>query len=324
MSVVAGKDVLVTGGETPLGSAIAAGLSDASDFDRVWCAHAAGASGVPPDSKRLRHVLLETAHPRSVRDVLLGEDLRNVRVLVHVPSPVVARDRRPDDVSPMVATTQLLLLAAEQHPHIARVVMLSSADVYRIESSEPMLIDEDHPLELSPKAAAAVRERVEADLVACARIGVSRLHVAVLRCSEILAPGVGGKLLDYLSSRVCLRPLGFDPMLNVLSLDDATAAVRLAAASSEPGVFNVPGADTLPLSELIHETGRLDVPVPGPALSSLYALRAVVTPFRFHYEPQRKLFHLGAILDGRRAQCVLGYSPAHRIDLRGLFRPRTT
>jgi len=267
----------------------------------------------------MMHRTADTTRSRDVRDLLFANDARDVRVLIHVPSHPGTRDRARSEIAPIVAATQLLLTTAEEHPRIERVVMVSSADVYRIDSSEPTLIDEDHPLELGASAVPAVRERVETDLVACARIGVSRLQVAVLRCAEILAPGTRGQLFDYLSSRLCLRPLGYDPMLNVLSLADAAEAIRLAAASSKHGVFNVPGADTLPLSDLIHGVGRLGLAVPGPLLSSLYALRAATTAFRFRYAAERKLFHYGAILDGRKARRVLGYEPAHPLDLPALF-----
>jgi UDP-glucose 4-epimerase len=234
-------------------------------------------------------------------------------VLVHVPAWGRARP---------AAETRLWLLDAEEHAGIERAVVLSAADVYRIQASEPTLIDEDHPLELSANAPPALRERVESDVIACARFGVSRLPIAVLRCAELLAPGSGGQLFDYLGSRVCFRPLGYDPMLNVLSLPDVAEAVRLAALSREPGVFNVPGADTLPLSELIHAVGRLGVAVPGPALGPLYGLRAAATAFRFRYAPERRLFHYGAILDGGRAERALGYTPRHRIALGALFSGR--
>ena len=38
----------------------------------------------------------------------------------------------------------------------------------------------------------------------------------------------GSQLHDYLQSRVCLRPMGFDPMLNVLSVDDAVRAIPVS------------------------------------------------------------------------------------------------
>ena len=153
-----------------------------------------------------------------------------------------------------------------------------------------------------------MRDRVEADLTACAHLG-GPLRIAVLRCAEILAPGTGSQLWDYLQSRVCLRPLGFDPMINVLGLEDAAAAVIAALHAPATGVFNIPGRDTLPLSAAITESGRADLPVPGPLMSPLYGLRRWFAGFEFRYDMNLHKFHFGGVLDGTRARRELGFTP---------------
>ena len=40
------------------------------------------------------------------------------------------------------------------------------------------------------------------------------LDILVLRMAEVLAPGTGSQMYDYLQSKICFRPIGFDPMLN--------------------------------------------------------------------------------------------------------------
>ena len=170
------------------------------------------------------------------------------------------------------------------------------------------MLDEDDPLDFDPGSPQWVRDRVEADLTVCAHFG-GRLKIAVLRCAELLAPDSGSQLWDYLSSRVCLRPLGFDPMLDVLSLDDAAAAFVAAAQHAQSGVFNIPGADRLPLSRAIAESLRLDIAVPGPLMSPLYRLRRMVADFDFRYDLNVRRFHLGGVLDGRRAHEAFGYVP---------------
>jgi len=142
---------------------------------------------------------------------------------------------------------------------------------------------------------------------------MSPVSIVVLRCAEVLAPGSGSQLWDYLQSRVCLRPLGFDPMINVLSVADAARAIRLAAAGAGHGVYNVPGADTLPLSRIIARWGRRDVPVPGPLLAPLYRLRTWSVGFEFRYDLNLRRFHFGGVVDGTRARRELGYEPRHPI-----------
>jgi UDP-glucose 4-epimerase len=204
-----------------------------------------------------------------------------------------------------VESTRLVLRLAERHPTIRRVVLVRSASVYRLDPDEPDLIREDQAL-LSRGAAPWLRERVEADLLDCARMGMSPVRIAVLRCAEILAPG--SQLWDYLKSRVCLRPMGFDPMLNVLSIEDAVLAILRALRRGAEGVFNIPGKETLPLSEAIRRAGRRDLPVPGFLLGPLYACaRRSSAPTSSTRSTTAG--STTAIVDGHRAHEALGTLP---------------
>jgi UDP-glucose 4-epimerase len=208
-----------------------------------------------------------------------------------------------------VESTRHLLAIAEEEPQITRFVLRSSHEVYRLERDSPTLLDETQPLELSARTPQAARNHAEADLMVCARMGVSRLRIAVLRCADVLAPHVSSQLHDYLSSSVCIRPLGYDPMVNVLSLSDAARALQLAATSGAVGIYNIPGKDSLPLSELIHRAGRIGFALPGPLLTPLYDLRAHLTRLRFSYSADRSRFHHGVILDGSKACAELAFRP---------------
>jgi UDP-glucose 4-epimerase len=128
---------------------------------------------------------------------------------------------------------------------------------------------------------------------------------------------MGSQLYDYLASRVCLRPLGFDPMLNLITIEDAVRALVLALDKPANGIFNIPGADTLPLRRAIRLWGRTGLALPGPLLAPLYAVRASALSMEFRYDMNHRRFHFSAILDGRRARDVLGYAPEHPIDWPG-------
>lgn len=253
----------------------------------------------------IRYVEADLTHSRHRRSLLFGEALQaGVSAVVH--GPVQRRDGRR--IHCEADAVRELLHLCERHPTVRRFVYRSSADVYRIRAHDPALIDDEHPLEASPLAPAWLRDRVEADLAACGRVGVSPLRLAVLRCAEVI--GNGGQLRAWLDSEPCLRPLGFDPMVNVLSASDCVRAIALAAESDACGVFNVPGADTLPLSELAARAGRLSVAVPGFALRAVYALRGALRETRFDYRANARRFHFGGVLSGDRARKVLGYEPA--------------
>jgi UDP-glucose 4-epimerase len=186
--------------------------------------------------------------------------------------------------------------------------------VYQVQPDLPVLIAEDHPLNLSQNAPQFVRDRVEADLHACVQMGLSKLQIVVLRCAEVLAPGTGSQLFDYLESPICFRPMGFDPMLNVLSLKDAVRALELATRAPEQGVYNIPGSDTLPLSECIRKWGRISLPIPGAWMTPLYRWRRRWRGHDFSYGMNRRRFHYSGVLDGRRARDLFGYLPTFPVD----------
>ena len=308
-------NVLVTGATTPLGHAIIAALLASPDVGHVL---AVGAEpwgpGLPSSGDRFAYERVDLTRERSVHDLLYGTARdRGIDSVLHGVLHQAVRDRGERVHAINVESTRMLVRACERHPAIRRFVLRSGAEVYATRPEEPNLIDEDHRLVFDPAAPQWLRDRVEADVLTCAQIGAGPLSIAVLRCAEVLAEGVGSQLWDYLGSRVCMRPLGFDPMINVLSIDDAVAATVRALASDAHGVFNIPGFDTLPLSRLIARWDRLDVPVPGPLLAPLYWLRTRTVGFEFRYDLNLGRFHLGGVLDGARARTVLGYQPSHAV-----------
>ncbi len=296
--------VLITGATQPLGAHILCQLHNAG----IGPLLAVGREQAPPLPEGVRYEQVDLSRGRNVRSLLYGpcQDL-GVRTVVNL-----AFHRDPDAPRAHklhVDATRLMLRLAEDHPTVERFIHRSSAEVYAARIDRPDLLREDHPLELSPSAPAWIRQRVEADVTVCTRMGMSGLGVVSLRCSEILAPDMGSQIYDYLQSRVCLRPLGFDPILNLLSLEDAARAFVLAIRSEDSGVFNIPGADTLPLSWATRKWGRDSVGVPGPLIGPLYRLRRRTIGRRFRYDLNQWRFHFNGVLDGTRAAEVLGYRP---------------
>lgn len=310
------RRVLVTGATTPIGRTLIARLLSEEGTESVL---AVGAEADPlpfglQGSTRYHYRQIDLTRTRDLHDLLFLDAKRlGIDVVVHNALHRSAHHEGPRVHALNVECTRELLAMAERHPTIRRFVFRSASAVYRIDPRRSTLLSEDDPLELEPNAPQKVRDRVEADLTVCTRMGMSELELVVLRCAEILAPGVGSQLWDYLGSRVCFRPMGFDPMLNLLSLEDLSRALSLAVAGEGSGVFNVPGADVLPLSHAVELWGRVGIPVPGPALAPLYRLRARALGRDFRYDLNHRRFHWSAVLDGRRARDRLGYEPRYPI-----------
>ncbi len=312
--------VLVTGATTPQGVEVVEQLLADPSVEHVL------AVGIEPDAvpaicrrPRFSYQAVDLTRARAVRSLLFGPARElGIDTVIHGAVHRSCRATGPGAHALNVEVARELLLESERHPSIRRFVHCSSGDVYSIRVAEPSLLDEDVALEHDPAAPQWVRDRVEADLTVCSYIGRSSLSIAVLRCAEVLAEETGSQLWDYLQSRVCFRPLGFDPMINFLTAEDYGRAVTLAAASSATGVFNIAGADTLPLSSIIHRMGRRSVAIPGPLIAPLYQLRTWTIGLEFRYDLNMRRFHFGGVLDGARAARELGYRPSRRFMARDL------
>lgn len=306
--------VLVTGATTPFGRALVerllaredAGAVLAVAYERRW----PGAQ-----HPRLHYLPTDLTRSRNLRELLFGptRDL-GITGVVHSAHHRSLRTRGRRAHALNVETTREMLQLAERHPTLRRFVYMGAAEIYRVEAELPSLIREDHPIEMGPSMPQRLRDRVEADLTVCTRMGLSPLSIAVLRLSEIFAAKSGSQLADYLGSSVCYRPIGHDPMLDVISISDAVRAAELALASSARGVFNVPGADVLPLSAAIAAAGRVAIPVPAPLVGPLYTMRALAVGSEFDWTLNRDRFQWSGVLDGTRAERELGYRPEARVD----------
>lgn len=301
---------VVSGSTTPLGRRVVEALVAQGGGPVL-------AVGVEPDDEveglfptDVRWQQVDLTRPRAVRRLLYGP-VRSLGLttVIHLAAHRDAWDEGRRAHRLHVDGTRLLLRLAEEHPSLRRFVHLSTASVYRNRTDMADVLREDAPLDLSADRPQAVRDRVEADVTVCSRMGLTDLQIAVLRTAEILAPDMGSQLWDFLEARLCVRPAGFDPMTEVLSLHDATAAILAAAGSDAVGVFNVPGADVLPLSNLIALWGRTDVSLPGPLVGPAHRLWRRMSRQGFRWDLNKHRFHFNAVLDGTRAHDVLGYTP---------------
>ena len=309
--------VLVTGATTPVGERLIRSL-----VADTRVKHVLAVALEPPDQalpfshgNRLTYLSVDLSRSRKVRELLFGpaRDL-GVEVVAHLGQHRSGFDRGRRVRAYNVEALRSILDLADRHPTIRRVVLKSYAVAYKVSLELPVLVREDHPLNLSPGAPQYIRDRVEADLTACARMGLSSYETVVLRCAEALGPGTGSQLYDFLDAPVAFRPMGFDPMVNVATQEDIVRALEKATHGSGEGVFNIPGYDTLPLSEAIRKWGTPSLPMPGGFLKPAYNLRHRVTGSEFEYGLNRHRMHLGLVLDGSRAKDVLGYQPKNPVD----------
>jgi UDP-glucose 4-epimerase len=88
------------------------------------------------------------------------------------------------------------------------------------------------------------------------------VDTAVLRCCYTLGPLKQGTLASFLRGPRVPTVLGFDPLFQFMHEHDTARAIVGALSKGLRGVFNVSGPPPVPLSIIIRETGRKNLPIP--------------------------------------------------------------
>jgi UDP-glucose 4-epimerase len=190
----------------------------------------------------------------------------------------VFRKARPEAVVGMGTVTSLVMPGEERYrinlggtravfEHcraygVKHCVFVGRHTYYGAASDSPLFHTEDEP----PMALASFPELadlVAADLYAGGELWRSpELCTSVLRLCYSLGPSGHGTLGTFLRGARIPTLLGFDPLFQFMHEHDAARAIACALEKRARGVFNVVGPEPIPLSTIIHETGRRTLPLP--------------------------------------------------------------
>lgn len=191
------------------------------------------------------------------------------------------------------------LVAAAAAAGVMQLVLASSAHVYGCAAGDPAYFHEDMALAGRPSA---LEQQLQDAENAAAELRTLRpgARVAVLRLVDVAAadrPSALGRLLAL--PGVVPAVAGFDPRVQLLHPDDATAALEHATIERLDGTFNVAADGVLALSELASLLDRRPVPILPPWGTGLAAapLRRLGAPL-----PRELLALLrhGRAVDNRR------------------------
>ncbi len=207
--------------------------------------------------------------------------------------------------------TRNLLRYAHQYG-VKKFVLLSSATIYGASPLNPHSLTEDSPL-LAGVRFAGVRDLIELDMMTQSFFWKhDNIETVILRPVHIVGPSMENPMSQYLRQAHPLVPLGFDPMIQLLHEDDMVRAVERALKPGIKGIYNITGACSTPLHELLEELERSTVPVPHPILSMtlkrLWSLGlSDIPPEVVDY------LRFICTVDGSRARRELGYEPLRSV-----------
>ncbi len=318
-------NVLVTHADEPLGRRIVKLLWHDERVGRLFAVGAGPPPraferfriGAPP---RLHYERVDLARHRPVADLFRSKRLRDAAIdsVIHVPEHA-ARQNRPvvARVPGRTAEARLVLQHALESGSIGSLVALGSACVYRLAPGNANRLHESSELDLDPDVPPELRSWIDCDMLFHGEIGSARLRLVLLRVPTVVASGGYVYLRPGFEGRAGprLRAAGFDPLCALISDKDVARAAQAALHAETPGVFNVAGHETVPLSVLGRWTRRPCVPVPGPLLGGLNRVAGRLGPGRFRDLLDGPHLRYGFTLDVREAERVLGFRPRYRVGL---------
>ncbi|HEY2959289.1 MAG TPA: NAD-dependent epimerase/dehydratase family protein [Actinomycetota bacterium] len=300
---MAGRRILVTGAARSTGRRVVAALADDPSVDSVVAVDDAPA--FEPFDARVEPLRVNLGSPALLRALRETE----VDTVVHL--GVAAEPRAMGGRAAMkehnVLGTMQLLAAAYHAPELRRLVLKSTTAVYGSAPGDPALWTESMEPGTPRHGFAKDAMQVE-DYVRSFERRRPNVTVTVLRMANQVGPTVENPLTRYFALPVCPVVFGFDPRLQFLHEEDASAALlRVLLGPVAHGTYNLAGDGVVLLSQAIRIAGKPPLPIPEPLVP--YAselLRRVVD-----VSPEQVSFlQFGRAADTTAARVELGFAPS--------------
>lgn len=299
--------VLVTGVGGELGGRILARLGNNPDFDRVI-----GVDMRAPSAQVIDRMGRAEFVRADIRNPLIGQIIAssNVDTVVHAATTAhpAGPARRTSVKETNVVGTMRLLGVCQRSPVVRKLVVKSTAAVYGAGPRSPAVFNEQSPLKaVSPEGYASDAVEMEG-YVRGLRRRRPDITVTVARLTNVVGPDVDTVITRYFALPLVPTVLGFDARLQFLHASDAVSVFERATLQDKPGVFNVSGGGVLTLGQAVRRAGRIGLPMPRQAITTLRPLLAGGRSVDFSRD-QLQLLHYGRVVDTDRLNTEFGYTP---------------
>jgi UDP-glucose 4-epimerase len=210
------------------------------------------------------------------------------------------------------STTQLLRLA-ESLP-LRQFVFLSTANLYGPSANTAGILTEDTQLHGANKSP-EFRDLVSLDLMMQSFFWKKpETKTIILRPCHIVSPKLKNAPSRYLSLDTIPTILGFDPMIQLLHLDDLIKAIILSLKSHVGGIFNLCGPDVAPLSRLLKALQRPTIALPEHFLK-LFAAGTFFSRQSPFLVSEIEHLKYSCIIDDNRARTALNFKAKKSLNI---------
>ena len=245
---------------------------------------------------------------RGVEDVFRRRDLDAVIHLniMHDPRTQAAEHHAFN----IIGTQKVFNLCAEHR--VPKIIVLSSADVYGPDPSNNQFLQEDAPL-MGGQKFGMIRDLIALDMFCNTFFWRHpEIETVILRPVHIVGR-VNNAASRFLRLERPITIMGFDPMLQVIHVEDVVTAIERALTPGVRGVYNIAGPSPVPLSLLLEKLGRQPVSLPEPIARSLleagWSLKLSNWPV-----PEVDHIKYVCMVDDSRAREQLGFAHRYSID----------
>jgi UDP-glucose 4-epimerase len=260
---------------------------------------------------------------RALPKPLPGVDMHEVDIRKRDAEDVF-RKTRPEAVIHMATVTHLVARTEERYRinlggtravfnhcqayGAKHVIFVGRHTYYGAAPDAPLYHTEDEP-PMAVSTFPELADLVAADLYAGTALWrFPELCTTVLRMVYTLGPTGHGTLNTFLRGSIVPTVLGFDPLFQFMHEEDVVGATCLALDKRQRGVYNVSGPQPVPLSVIIRETGRRNVPLPE------FVFTRMLGRLGFPKLPRGAVAHMKypVVIDSTAFRRATGF--AHKVD----------
>lgn len=313
------KNVLITGVTGTIGNR----LAEALYYDKNVGIIFGVAKGDKPyyfnqfDTKRFIYTNLNILRPRDLTNLFLSGQFKDADIdtVVHLAffNRIYRPGSRESHHSLNVEGTRDLLDRCIESPSVTKFIFKSSDVVYKIRPHNPIYLDENSDLNFDPDVDPWIKDRVDADMICQSRNDKGKVKIVVLRCSNLIGRLVSSQMNAYFDSPVTFKALGFNPLINLIHMDDLIQAIRLGIHKNVQGVFNIAGADTAPISTFADINRSRMISLPSFLLGPVNTVMRKLGTTRYYYSVDADRLKYSVLLDTGKAQKVLGFQPRSHV-----------
>ena len=232
------------------------------------------ASASPPARARVEFRRLDLTMVGSER--ILSEALADLRIDAVAHLPLLTAPDDPGYAHELEAVGTLRMLAGVEKSKVHRLVVASTTWVYGARPDNPGYLSEERTLKAAPRSR-YLADKVEMEKQATAfQTSHPDCSVTILRFPIIVGPEVYDPFAAYLTRSVAPTIMGYDPLVQLVHVDDAVRALLLSLTRDVPGQFNIGSRGVLPLSGVLSRVGITRLPLPHPIAGRLLQLLSAV------------------------------------------------